>query len=375
MNKLLISILSVLLVISFFVIGIFGYFFIPKINYNNFLANKQKERLFREDVKNIKLQKQLILFVKNYKFKESFNLNLYKDYFVLNGNFCDINDSFFIGIEEKLKSQNIIYKPKIEINEKLELLLYKNIGKRIKKDNLKYQICNFINSENKTDYIEIELENYEYSKQELDDLKNYKLVGNYTINKYYKTPIESVLNSQNLIEKISYEFIYPNENISILENLLKDGGKDLFNSNILKDGEIIKGIGGGSCLASTIIYRTLLNAGIEIKSQKTHNIYYENIYGIGEIGLDSTIYEDETYFVDLIFKNNYKNPIIFIPNFDDNKITLNIYSKEKEYTTKLTPLDIENVGNIKWNYEIFDKNNNKIGEYTLGSKYDKIDNF
>lgn len=371
MNKILIS----LLIISFLIIWLFWYLFIPKINYNNFLVNKQKDRLYREDIKNIKLQKEVIFFVKNYKFREEFNLNLYKDYIDLNWNFCNINDNFFIWIEEKLRLQNIIYKPKLKINEKLDFLWYKSLWIKLKKDNLKYQICNFINSENKKEYIEIELENYEYLKQELEDFKKYKLVWNYTINKYFKTPIESILNSQNLIEKISYEFIYPNENTSVLENLLKDWWKWLLNSNILKDWEIVKWIWWGSCLASTIIYRTLLNAGIEIKSQKTHNIYYENIYWTWKIGLDSTIYEDNKYFVDLMFKNNYKNPIIFVPFFDDNKITLNIYSKEKEYNTRLTPINIKNVWDIKWNYEVFDKNNNQISKQILWSKYDKIDNF
>ncbi|MDD5769764.1 MAG: VanW family protein [Candidatus Gracilibacteria bacterium] len=375
MNKTLNYILISLLIINFLIIGIFSYLFIPKINYANFLTIKQKERLYREDEKNIKLQKELVLFVKNYNFRENINLNLYKNYFTTNGKYCDVSDNFFLGIEYKLKSKNIIYKPKLEIDNKLKINGYKNLGKEIKLDNLKHNICNFINSNNQTDYIEIELENYEYSKKEIDELNDYKLVGNYTINKYYKTPIESVLNSQSLIEKISYELIYPNENISVLENLLKNGGDDLLKSNILKDGEIIKGIGGGSCLASTIIYRTLLNAGIDIKSQKTHNIYYENIYGTGEIGLDATIYEDGKYFVDLIFQNNYKNNIILIPKFDDNKITLNIYSKEKEYSTKLIPVDTKNVSNIKWNYEIFDKNNNKISQQDLISKYDRVDNF
>ena len=51
-------------------------------------------------------------------------------------------------------------------------------------------------------------------------------------------------------------------------------------SNILKDGEIIKWIWWGSCLAATIIYRALLDAWLTVKSQKSHNIYYENIYWI-----------------------------------------------------------------------------------------------
>lgn len=358
-----------------FIVAIFWYVIIPKINYNNFLIQQQTEKAKRENEKNIKLQKEIILFVKSYNYKERFNLNLYKNYFVINWNFCDINDSFFLQIEEELKSKNIIYKPKLDINENLAISWYKNSWIQININNLKSNICSFVQSDKNIDYIEVELENYQYSKEEIEDIQQYTLAWTYTINKYYNTPIESITNSQNLIKKISYEFIYPNETISILESLFKDWGKDLLSSNILQDWEIVKWIGWGSCLASTIIYRTLLNAWIDIKSQKTHNIYYENIYWTWEIWLDSTIYKDEKYFVDLIFQNNYNNNIMFIPTFQNNKITLNIYSKEKEYNTTLTPTELNDIWKISWKYEVFDQANNKISEQKLVSKYDKIDSF
>lgn len=373
--KKIIVIISILIIFNFLVLWYFTYNYLPKINNNTFFVNNQKDKNNRENIKSTKLQKEIVLFVKNHNFRENINLNLYKDYFVINWNYCDLNNDFFIWLEEKLKSKNIIFKPKIDINSDLIINWYKNLWKKLKLNNIKYNICSFVNSENKFDYIELEIENYEYDKKILDEIKDYKLVWNYSIDKYFKTPLESVLNSQNLIEKISFEIINPNENISILEKLLNNWWKDLLSSNILKDWEIIKWIWWWSCLASTIIYRTILNAWIDVISQKTHNIYYENIYWNWEIWLDSTIYEDEKYYVDLLFKNNYKNPIIFLPTFTNNSIMLNIYSKEIEYKTKLEQLETKNIENIKWKYEIFDKNNNKIKESIIFSKYDKIDNF
>lgn len=91
--------------------------------------------------------------------------------------------------------------------------------------------------------------------------------------------------------------------------------------------------------------------------------------------MDSTIYEDEKYFVDLLFQNNYKNGIIFVPQFDATKITLNVYSKDAEFTAKLTPVETNDIRSIKWKYERFDINNNKIAEEILLSKYDSIDNY
>ncbi len=356
-----------------------GYFYIPKINYTNDLLLKQKDRYERQQTKNLKLQKDIILFVKNIDFREEINLNLYKDYFILNWEYCDIEDNFFIWLERKLQEKNIIYKPKLKIEtddeKNIVKVWIKQLWKKLKIDNIKANICSFVKSDEKLHYIEIELENYSPNQQVLDDVKKYKLVWNYKIDKYFKTPDDSVLNSQNLIEKISNEMILENESISVLERLLDEKWKDLLISNILKDGEIIKWIWWGSCLASTIIYRTMLNAWIDIISQKTHNVYYQNIYWNWEIWLDSTIYEDEKYFVDLMFRNNYKNPIIFVPNFTQKSIELSVYSKEKEFNTKLTPVNLKDISWITWKYEVFDQENNKVLEKKLFSKYDRVDNF
>ncbi len=372
-NNLIINILVYFILI---VLIWTGCFYIPKINYINYSIKTHLSKWNRDSQKNIKLQKNIVFFVNNYSFRENVDLSLYKDYFTINWDYCDISNDFFVWINQELSEKNIIFKPKLSvINSDFSQIEYKTLWKQIKLENLKTNICKFIKSENNLDYIEIELENYKYWEKQISELKNYELIWSYKINKYLKTPLESITNSQNLIDKISNELILPNENISLLEKLLSNWWTDLLKSNILKNGEIIKWIWGGSCLASSIIYRTLLNAWIEIKSQKTHNIYYQNIYWVWEIWLDSTIYEDEKYFVDLIFKNNYKNSIIFIPNFTDEYIELNVYWKEKEYTTKLTPIELLDVNNISWKYEIFDKNNVKMKENILKSKYDKIDNF
>lgn len=363
------------LIVLYISIWIIGYIYYPKINYHSFLINTLKEKQLREQKKSEILQKEIILYIKNYNYKQRLNLNIYKDYFTINGDFCDINDNFFAWIESDLKKKNILYKPKISFDEKniwsIKVLKY---GKNIAFKNLKYNICSFIHSSKKIDSIEIETQNYSYSKTELKSLTKYKLVWSYTIQKYFKTPVESIQNSELLINSISNELIYPGENISVLENLLKKSD-ELKKSNILKDGEIIKWIWWGSCLASSIIYRTLLQSWIEIKSQKTHNIYYENIYGTWEIGLDSTIYEDEKYFVDLLFENNYSSPIVFIPEFTSRSIILKVYALQKEYFTKLTPIDIQNSSNIVWKYEVFNKKNLLIKEENIISKYDKVDSF
>lgn len=365
----------VLLTVLYIGIWIIGYLYYPKINYHSFLINTLKEKQVREQKKDEMLQKEVILYVKNYNYKQRFNLNVYKDYFTIKGDFCDINDNFFVGIESDLQKKNILYKPKVSFDEKnMEDIKIIEYGKKIALQETKYKICSFIQSHKKIDSIEIETQKYSYSQIEFESLKKYILVWSYTIQKYSKIPVESIKNSELVINSISNELIYPGENISILDNLLKKSD-ELEKSNILKDGEIIKWIWWGSCLASSIIYRTLLQAGIDIKSQKTHNIYYENIYGTWEIGLDSTIYEDETYFVDLLFENNYSSPIIFIPELNASAMTLNVYAMKKEYFTKLTPIDLQNTSHIVWKYEVLNEKNVLIKNDNITSRYDRVDTF
>ena len=81
------------------------------------------------------------------------------------------------------------------------------------------------------------------------------------------------------------------------------------------------------------------------------------------------------YNVDLIFKNNYNSSIIFIPKFNDDSIELSVYAKEKDFSTKLTPVNMSNIDSIVWKYEVFNKENNKVKEEYLTSKYSEIDDY
>ena len=372
MKKYIINIIITLIIVIWIMIW---FFYIKNINYLNHVIISNKEAQERNYIKNKKLKREIILYSKVFNYRKLINLSSFKDYFILNWNYCDIDNSFFVWINKELDEKNIIFKPKI-INIFTDKIEYVNLGKKIKLENLKRKICNYVLSENSNmEYIDIEIESYKYEEDLEIELKNYKEIWKYKIKKYLKIPKESVKNSEIIINKISNEIIFPWETISFLEKLLNKWWKDLLDSNILENWEIIKWIWGGSCLASSIIYRTLLDWGIDIISQKAHNIYYENIYWIDEIWLDSTIFENEKYFIDLIFKNNYKDPIIFIPNYSDDKIELTLYWKEKEFYTKLQAIELENKDKINWKYEIFDLNNNKIFERNLESKYDKIDDY
>jgi len=355
---------------------IISFLYIPKINYLSHLLQTRDNKQWRENNKTHLLKKHVTLFHKIYGISKDFHLLDYKDYFTINGEYCDIEDEFFLEIEKELKKKNVIYKPKIYFKgTNLKNIEQKKLWKKVHYKEMKNKICTFIFSNMKVGNIEIELKNYKNTPDELLNVQSFILVWKYEIKKYKKTPIESVKNSETLINKISNELIYPWENISLLEKLLNNQWKDLLESNILENWKIVQWIWWGSCLASTIIYRTLLDAGVDIISQKTHNIYYKNIYGIGEIGLDSTIYKDDTYKIDLLFQNNYSSPIIFVPKFWEENIVLKMYAKKKQFITQLDIINIDDKDNVQWKYSVKDETGDILSTKIISSKYDTIDNY
>ncbi len=381
------------------------FLYIPKINYLSHVIDSQNEKQKRLVAKSIVLDKHINFYVPNKNYTTQIYLNNYKNYFTINGNYCDIDTRFFTWIASELAKKHIIYKPKLVLSSQAEKLIiwseniqthknntktdknsteinknniekiYNNYWKQIDYEHARNKICDFIFSTENMWYIPLETKTYSYSSAELETIKNYILVWKYSIDLYEKTPAESVKNTQTLIDKMSQELIYPWEYVSTLDTLWNKNGSDLLESNILDKGQIIQWVGWWSCLASSIVYRTLLDAGIEVVYQKAHNIYYENIYWIDEIGLDSTIFQDDDYRIDLLFKNNYSSPIIFVPRYWDKSITLEVFALTKEYTTALESISLKNTDKIEWKYSVYDDEKKLVLETLLLSKYDAIDDY
>lgn len=315
----------------------------------------------------------------NHRARQTVDLAPFRDYFVINGRFCNVDDAFFRSFEDRLASENLTFRPRWSIpNGDVSKATVRTPGKRVNLAEMKARLCSAVLSEAVSSEIPVEFQSYEYSPAEIEAFHSFVPVGEYSIKKYYKTPKESVLNSQILIDRISYESIPSGDRVSLLGQLMKDGGKGLHQSNILQDGNIVQGIGGGSCLAATIVFRTLLRSGIAIEAQKSHNIYYENIYGPSEIGLDATIYEDESYYVDLAFRNNYGSPIVFVPKYTDGSIQLTAYASRAEFVGSLERESFSG-SLVGWNYRILsampESSGSVVLEREFRAKYEKVDSF
>jgi vancomycin resistance protein YoaR len=148
---------------------------------------------------------------------------------------------------------------------------------------------------------------------------------------------------------------------------------ELVSSNTLVDGDILQEEWWGACLWSTILFQWLLESGLEIISRKSHNIYYENIYGIERIWLDATIFRDDTYLIDLIFKNNTAENILILKQDSTENIGVEIYWKTALKST-ITPVNIDDIGNINWSYEIY-LDDTLQSQKNFISSYSVIDEF
>lgn len=73
-------------------------------------------------------------------------------------------------------------------------------------------------------------------------------------------------------------------------------------------GQLVEGVGGGTCQASTTLYQAAVTAGMEIVKRKAHSL--EVSYS--EKGQDATVYWTRDKEIDLVIKNNTHSDLYFV---------------------------------------------------------------
>lgn len=93
---------------------------------------------------------------------------------------------------------------------------------------------------------------------------------------------------------------------------------------VIFGGELISQPGGGVCQVSTTMYRSVLNAGLEVVEQRGHSLYvtYYQEYGDGQ---DATIYPGEQ---DFVFRNNTPGPLLIVSYDDGYDAYIEIYGTD-----------------------------------------------
>lgn len=73
-------------------------------------------------------------------------------------------------------------------------------------------------------------------------------------------------------------------------------------------GEVVKGIGGGSCQASTTLYQAAVRAGMKITEREPHSMEVNYC----EYGKDATVYWYSNHKIDLAFRNTSDSPVYIV---------------------------------------------------------------
>jgi vancomycin resistance protein YoaR len=113
-------------------------------------------------------------------------------------------------------------------------------------------------------------------------------------------------NIRRAFEKISGEILEPGEKFSfngvVGARTIKNGFKE---APEYAYGELVPGIGGGVCQASTTVYLAALQAGLQILDREPHS----GKVNYTDLGRDATVYMNGNRKIDLVFKNNTEGSI------------------------------------------------------------------
>ena len=145
------------------------------------------------------------------------------------------------------------------------------------------------------------------------------------------SPANRIHNIQVGLNSINGTLLKPGEEFSTLKRLgTIDGSTGYLPELVIKNGKTIPEFGGGLCQVSTTLFRSALNAGMEITERNNHA--YRVSYYEPPIGMDATIYDPAP---DFKFINNYNSYILVQGRIEGTKITFEFYGTKDTRTTEI----------------------------------------
>ena len=139
------------------------------------------------------------------------------------------------------------------------------------------------------------------------------------------------------LSKFNGFILEPNKEVSFNkttgEHTLENGYKT---ATIIYNGEFTDGIGGGICQASTTLYNALLLSGVEINEVHKHTLPVFYV----PFALDAMVSEHTS---DLRFTNTTEYPMYIHTYYDENSVTVDVYSYQSPYKYKTRSETIETI--------------------------------
>lgn len=142
------------------------------------------------------------------------------------------------------------------------------------------------------------------------------------------------------ISKINGSILLPGEEFSFKKALGTTSIEAGFSEErIFLNGEVTKGIGGGLCQVSTVLFRTTLDSGLPITERANHSFTVSRY----DEGLDAT-YSDPG--PDFKFKNDTANPIMIKGKAENLTAIFEIYGTSDGRVASTSEVEITNLKDI-----------------------------
>lgn len=221
------------------------------------------------------------------------------------------------------------------VDGKVSILQASSDGKVIKTDDAVKQIVSTLETgEQKEIQLPIETKKASVSADEISDIEKYgikELVGTATTS-FTGSTANRIQNIKIGVQFISGTLVKPGEEFSTIAHLgAIDGSSGYLQELVIKENETIPEFGGGLCQVSTTLFRSVMNAGMEVTER--HNHSYRVSYYEPPVGMDATIYSPRP---DFKFKNDYNGYILIQGRVEGKKITFDIYGSKDGREVEIT---------------------------------------
>lgn len=147
---------------------------------------------------------------------------------------------------------------------------------------------------------------------------------------------DRVANVKRALEPFRAMAVAPGEQVSFNKVVGKRTKANRFKeAQEFLDGQVTTGVGGGTCQASTALYKPLVEAGFQIDQRYEHSMTVAYV----RAGYDATVTDDGRK--DLVFTNISEYPMYIYAYCDSTQTRVVIYGMPLPYTIKFMIKDIE----------------------------------
>ncbi len=172
----------------------------------------------------------------------------------------------------------------------------------------------------------------EYTKAQLKECND--LLGSFDTSYATSTP-ERATNVEVAAGRINGTILYPGDTFSTIKTIKKRTVKNGYKKAAeYSNGKVVDGIGGGVCQVATTLYNAVINAELEVKERKPHQMVVSYV----PVARDAAISGDVQ---DFKFVNNLEYPVYIVAQASGGLLKFDIYGHETRAEDRTISFDTE----------------------------------